>query len=153
MAHTSAPGGLVLKEVGIEVRLRTVDPATRAQLASEGRFQMLFSTHIGSGGDPDYLRTWFAGADANQFAAGSKMRSPEYLRLARLQLSTPDPAQRRRYVEQLQLLLSQELPTLPLYYRRFFWIYDSRKFTPIATRGGMLNGIPLVENKLGFLPR
>jgi hypothetical protein len=40
-----------------------------------------------------------------------------------------------------------------LYNRRFFWIYDSRKYTPIATRGGLMNGLPLVDNKLAFLPR
>ncbi len=141
----------MLKAVGIDVQLRTVDPASRAQLAREGRFQMLFSTHIGSGGDPDYLRTWFTGADANEFASGSVMRSPDYLRLARLQLETLDPVQRHQYIEQMQALLSRDLPTLPLYYRRFFWIYDSRKFTPFASPGGLLNGIPLVENKLAFL--
>ncbi len=53
----------------------------------------------------------------------------------------------------MQQLLAEELPTLVLFYRPFFWIYDSRKFTPVSTRGGLLNGIPLVENKLAFLAR
>lgn len=143
----------MLREVGMDVRIRTVDAATRAQLGSEGRFQMLLTFHIGSGGDPDYLRTWFTGQEANLFARGSAMRSPEYLRLARLQARTLDPARRRGLIDRMQVLLSEELPTLPLYYRRFFWVYDSRKITPIATRGGLLNGIPLMENKLAFLSR
>lgn len=143
----------MLKDVGIDVRIRTVDAATRAQLGSEGRFQMLLTFHIGSGGDPDYLRTWFTGAEANVFAQGSVMRSPEFLRLARLQVRMLDPERRRRIIDRMQLLLSEELPTLPLYYRRWFWVYDSRKLTPIATRGGILNGIPLMENKLAFLSR
>lgn len=143
----------MLAEVGIEARLRTVDPATRAQLAAEGRFQLLYTTHIGSGGDPDYLRTWFTGTAANEFAAGSRMRSPEYLRLARLQLHALDASQRRSLIGRMQVLLSEELPTLPLYYRRFFWMYDSRRFTPLGARGGLLNGIPLAENKLTFLTR
>ena len=70
----------------------------------------------------------------------------------RLQLAALDPGARRRYVGRMQVLLSRELPTLPLYYRRFFWIYDGRKLTPIATAGGLLNGLPLLENKLAFLP-
>jgi peptide/nickel transport system substrate-binding protein len=143
----------MLRQVGIDVRIRAVDPATRAQLGSEGRFQMLLATHTGSGGDPDYLRTWFVGAEASQFARGSAMRSPEYTRLARLQARTLDPGARRRLVHRMQMMLTEELPTLPLYYRRFFWIYDSRKFTPIATRGGVLNAIPLADNKLVFLLR
>ncbi|MGQ0571036.1 MAG: ABC transporter substrate-binding protein [Armatimonadota bacterium] len=143
----------MLKDVGIDVRIRTVDPATRGQLGSEGRFQMLLTVHTGSGGDPDYLRTWFTGAEANQFAGGSRMRSSAYGRLAFLQMRTLDPAQRRRAIDQMQTMLSEELPTLPLYNRRFFWIYDSRKFAPMVTRGGLMNGLPLVENKLAFLAR
>ncbi|MDR7482238.1 MAG: ABC transporter substrate-binding protein [Armatimonadota bacterium] len=143
----------MLKAVGVDLRLRTVDPATRAHLGGEGRFQILLTLHTGSGGDPDYLRTWFTGDEANLFARGSRMRSPEYLRLARLQLRTLDAGQRRRLIDQMQVMLAEELPTLPLYYRRFFWIYDSRKFSPIATRGGVMNGIPHADNKLAFLAR
>jgi peptide/nickel transport system substrate-binding protein len=143
----------MLREVGLEVRVRTVDPATRASLAAEGRFQMLLTFHTGSGGDPDYLRTWFVGRDANSFARGSAMRSPRYLRLADQQLRAIDPAARRRLIAEMQHLLREELPSLSLYYRRFFWIYDSRKFSPIATRGGLLNGLPLADNKLAFLSR
>jgi peptide/nickel transport system substrate-binding protein len=152
---TDAPGAeliqQMLRHTGFDVTLRTVDPATRAQLATEGRFQMMFTTHIGSGGDPDYLRTWFTGLDANLFARGSVMRSPEYLRLARLEMLAPTLDLRRQTIDQMQGLLSEELPTLPLYYRRFFWIYDSRKITPFRTWGGLLNGIPLIENKLIFV--
>jgi peptide/nickel transport system substrate-binding protein len=143
----------MLREVGVDLRVHTVDAATRGHLAAEGRFQLLLTFHVGSGGDPDYLRTWFVGDDANQFARGSRMRSPEYARLARLQARTLDPAERRRLVARMQAMLGDELPTLPLYYRRFFWIYDSRKFTPIVTRGGLMNALPLVDNKLAFLHR
>jgi peptide/nickel transport system substrate-binding protein len=151
----SAPEGelirQMLKDVGIDVTIQMVDPATGTQLATEGRFQMLFTTHVGSGGDPDYLRTWFTGEDANLFARGTAMRSGEYLRLARLETLTLDPRRRKEDIAEMQMLLSEDLPTLPLYYRRFYWIYDSRKMTPIRTYGGLLNGIPLVENKLIFL--
>jgi hypothetical protein len=40
-----------------------------------------------------------------------------------------------------------------LYYRRFYWIYNSAKLHPFETPGGLLDGIPLIENKLVFLPR
>jgi peptide/nickel transport system substrate-binding protein len=144
----------MLRDIGIYTQLRTVDAATRVQLAAEGRFQMMLTGHIGAGGDPDYLRTWFIGRDAgNEFAVGAVMRSPAYVRLAQLQLRTLDPGQRRRHIHEMQAMLSQHLPTLALYHRRFFFIYDSRKFTPISTHGGLMNGIPLAENKLGFLRR
>jgi len=141
-----------LLRVGVDARARVVDPPTRAQLAAEGRFLVLYTTHVGAGGDPDYLRTWFSGEEANAFAAGTVLRTPEFQRWARLQAEAVDPAQRRRAVYQLQRVLSEELPTLVLFYRPFYWVYDSRKLRLWNTRGGLLNGIPLVENKLLFLP-
>ena len=143
----------MLKEVGIEVKVRAVDPTTRATLAAEGKFQIAFTTHTGTGGDPDYLRTWFTGESANLFARGSALRQPEFLRLAKLQVRTLDPQRRLQMIYRMQDVLAEELPSLPLYYRRFFWVYDSRKFKPIATRGGLMNAIPLIENKVAFLRR
>jgi peptide/nickel transport system substrate-binding protein len=51
----------------------------------------------------------------------------------------------------MQVILADQLPTLPLYYRRFYWVYDSTKYLPMNTWGGLMNGIPLVQNKLSFL--
>jgi len=141
----------MLREAGIELAVRTVDAQTRLALVAEGRFQTALAFHIGAGGDPDYLRRWFTGDEANQFAQGRPFAHPEFARLAAVQVRTLDVAARRRIVHDMQAILAEELPTVPLYYRRFYWAYDSRKFTPVATRGGVMNGIPLVENKLAFL--
>lgn len=141
----------MLKVAGIEVTARVADPRARAELVAEGRYQVALTFHIGAGGDPDYLRRWFGGGEANQFAQGAEFAHPEFQRLADLQARTLDPEARRRLVHAMQAILAEELPTLPLFYRRFYWVYDSRKFTPVATRGGLMNGIPLIENKMAFL--
>ncbi len=141
----------MLRAGGIEVTVRTVDAQTRAALIAEGRFQMALTFHIGAGGDPDYLRRWFDGGEANQFGQTTGFAHPEYQRLAAQQARTIDAGARRRLVFRMQAILAEELPTLPLYYRRFYWVYDSRLFAPVATRGGLMNGIPLIENKLAFL--
>jgi glucose-inhibited division protein A len=60
-------------------------------------------------------------------------------------------ADRRRYREAMQAILAEEVPTLPLYYRRFYWIYNGAKFGAFDTPGGLMNGIPLIENKIAFL--
>ncbi len=142
----------MLRAVGIESTARIVDARTRAALIGEGKFQMALTYHIGAGGDPDYLRRWMTGEDANQFGQGSDFADPTYARLAREQAETLDPVRRRGVVNQMQAILAEELPTLALYYRRFTWVYDGRKLRPIATRGGLMNGIPLIENKVIFLP-
>ncbi len=143
----------MLRRAGIEVAVRTVDARTRAALVAEGKYQAALTFHIGAGGDPDYLRRWLGGGEANLFGQSAEFAHPEFRRLAAEQARALDPAARRASVYRMQEILADELPTLALYYRRFYWVYDSRKFIPTATAGGLMNGIPLIENKLAFLGR
>jgi peptide/nickel transport system substrate-binding protein len=143
----------MLQSVGVTLVTRRVDDATRAQLLREHRFQLAELQHIGIGGDPDFLRRWATGQEANDAAQGFVWHDVAYSQLATLQAGTLDPAQRRTIVVQLQRRLADELPTIPLYVRRFYWIYDSTKYTPMNTWGGLMNGIPLAQNKLSFLRR
>jgi len=143
----------LLQAVGITLVTRRVDPATRTQLLREQRFQLALLRHIGIGGDPDFLRRWYSGEEANDFAAGSVFLDPRYDALGRVEATTLDPAQRKQAIFAMQQILADALPTIPLYYRRFYWLYDSTKLTPMNTWGGLMNGIPLVCNKLVFLER
>lgn len=140
-----------LRTVGLEVVLVPADPKTRSALAREGRFQMLMTTHIGVGGDPDFLRRWYTDEGANTFAQGDALDNDELHGLAAQQAKTLDPIRRRQLIFRMQEILAEEVPTLPLYYRRFYWIYNSSKLHPFETLGGLMDGIPLVENKLIFL--
>ncbi|HYM90118.1 MAG TPA: ABC transporter substrate-binding protein [bacterium] len=141
----------MLRRVGIEVALLPADPKTRSALVREGKFQMLLTTHIGVGGDPDFLRRWFTGEQANAFALGDALDNEEFHRLASQQVRTLDAGARRQMVFRMQEILADEMPTLPLYYRRFYWVYNGAKLHPFETLGGLLDGIPLIENKLAFL--
>ncbi|MGH2534854.1 MAG: ABC transporter substrate-binding protein [Thermomicrobiales bacterium] len=143
----------MLKEVGITLVTKRVDGKTRTELLREGNFQLGLVQHIGVGGDPDFLRRWYAGEEANDFAQGSLFAHPEFERLGREQAATLDPTQRQDAIFAMQAILAEELPTIVLYHRRFYWVYDSEKLTPMATWGGLMNGIPLVYNKLIFLQR
>lgn len=141
----------MLRRAGMEVSVRTVDARTRAALISEGKFQMALTFHIGAGGDPDYLRRWFAGGEANLFGQSPGFAHPEFLRLAAEQTRPVDVGARRALIFRMQEILAEELPTLALYYRRFYWVHDSRKLRPVDAPGGIMNGIPLVENKLALI--
>jgi peptide/nickel transport system substrate-binding protein len=143
----------MLDAVGITLVVKRVDSKTRTQLLREQSFQLGLVQHIGIGGDPDYLRRWYAGEEANDFAQGSVFRHPRFEELGREQAATLDPARRKELVFQMQEILAEELPTIVLYYRRFYWVYDSAAYTPLNTWGGLMNGIPLVSNKLTFLGR
>ncbi len=141
----------MLEAVGITLNIERMDAPTRAQLLGEGTFQLALTSHIGVGGDPDYLRRWYAGEETNAFAQGSIFRNAEYARLGEEQAATLDPEQRCKIVFRLQEILAEELPTVVLYHRRFYWVYDPVVFTPMETWGGLMNGVPFPNNKLALI--
>ncbi|HEX2193958.1 MAG TPA: ABC transporter substrate-binding protein [Candidatus Limnocylindria bacterium] len=143
----------MLEAVGISLVVRRADAKTRTQLLREGRFQLGQLQHIGVGGDPDFLRRWYTGQETNDFAQGFTFVDERYAQLAAAQAAALDPARRRELVWRMQTILAEQLPTIVLYYRRFYWVYDSARYRPMNTWGGLMNGIPLVQNKLTFLAR
>jgi peptide/nickel transport system substrate-binding protein len=114
-------------------------------------FDLAFLTHIGVGGDPDYLRRWYSGEETNAFAQGSIFTNEEYTRLAEEQAESLNAEEREEIVFEMQAILAEELPTIVLYHRRFYWIHDPMLFTPMETWGGLMNGIPFPHNKLALI--
>lgn len=141
----------MLAAAGITLNVQRVDGATRTKLQSEGNFQLALTGHIGIGGDPDYLRRWYNGEEANAFAQGSIFENAEYTRLGNEQAASLELEKRKALIYRMQGILADELPTLVLYHRRFYWIYNAARFTPMNTWGGLMNGIPLPINKLTLL--
>ena len=75
----------------------------------------------------------------------------EYTRLGEEQASSLTPDARRAVVFRMQEILAEHLPTITLYHRRFYWVYDPAVFTPMETWGGLLNGVPFPNNKLALI--
>lgn len=143
-----------LKNVGLAVRLAGGDPKTRTDLQAKRQFFLALASHVGVGGDPDFLRRWFSGEVFNAFESGNALHSAEFDALAAAQVRETDVAKRKELVARMQRVLADELPTLPLYHRRFYFVYDPAKWEGwFNTSGGIMNGIPLLENKLAFLSR
>jgi peptide/nickel transport system substrate-binding protein len=141
----------MLEAVGITLNVQRVDAPTRVQLLSDGDFQLALAQHIGVGGDPDFLRRWYAGEESNAFAKGSIFHDQEFSRIGEEQAVALDPEVRRDLVFRMQEILAEELPTIVLYNRRFYWVYDPATVTPMETWGGLMNGIPFPNNKLTLL--
>ncbi|MDQ3658006.1 MAG: ABC transporter substrate-binding protein [Chloroflexota bacterium] len=141
----------MLEEVGITLNVQRVDSPTRIQLLRDGDFQLGFLTHIGVGGDPDYLRRWYNGEETNAYAQGSLFSNEEYTRLGEAQAETLDATERKELVYRMQEILAEQLPTIVLYHRRFYWMYDPARFMPMETWGGLMNGIPFPHNKLALI--
>ena len=156
IANPAIPdGGLVvaqLRAAGLSARTVSGDAKTRTDLQQRRAFHLALTSHIGIGGDPDFLRLFFSGGATNAFAYGDALHNARFDAVAALQAREPDPMRRRAQVAELQDLLAAELPTLALYYRRFYFVYDPRAWDRWTnTAGGIMNGIPLIDNKLAFL--
>ena len=82
----------MLAAAGITLNVQNVDAATRTQLLTEGNFQMALTSHIGVGGDPDYLRRWYAGEEPNTFAQGSIFHNAQYTRLGEQEATIDRPS-------------------------------------------------------------
>ena len=143
----------MLDAVGVMMQTQRVDAQTKAQLLREKRFQVAEQQHIGIGADPDFLRRWYAGQESNQAAQGDNLHDAAFDALAEQQATTLDASARKALAAHMQQVLAEDVPTIPLYYRRFYWMYDSTRLSPMNTAGGLMNGIPLVQNKLIFLSR
>jgi peptide/nickel transport system substrate-binding protein len=139
----------MLKEAGIVVTLKPVDRATLDASTTEGNFQVALTYYGGLGGDPDLMRELFSSqSQASSFWRAQGYHNARFDELAAAQLAESDEARRREMVYEMQAILAQDLPALPLYYPTRYQIYrksvlDSWYYTP----GGVGSGVPNVTNK------
>ncbi len=142
-----------LAEVGITVEHVTMDRATIDSAAAEGAYELLITGFGGLGSDPDQLRRNFASdSPARGFSRAHGYHNPEFDALAGAQVSMLDPAERLQAVEQLQAILAEDLPVLPLYYTARVVVFDAEHFdTWYFTPGGFGGGIPMPYNKHQFI--
>jgi peptide/nickel transport system substrate-binding protein len=143
----------MFKEVGIELTIKEVDGASFTTAMGENKYDMAITGHIGLSGDPDFLRLWFSGSSSNAFAGrGKSLSNEEFHELANRQVETLDVAERKQIIGQIQDILAEELPTLVLYHRPFYFIHNQNEFDRwFNTYGGIADGIPLWENKAAFI--
>ncbi|MDF2661344.1 MAG: transporter substrate-binding protein [Paenibacillus sp.] len=143
----------MLKKVGIELTLRQADSATFSTAMGENKYDMAITGHIGLSGDPDYLRLWFLGKASNSLAArGKTFDNAEFQQLAQQQIGELDPTKRKALVDSMQNILADELPTLVLYHRPFYYMFKKSVFDGyFNTYGGIADGIPLWDNKAAFI--
>lgn len=143
----------MLKKVGIVLNVQQVDTATFTTAMGENKYDMAITGHIGLSGDPDYLRLWFIGKASNSYAArGKQFDNAQFLQLAEDQKAEMDSAKRKQIVDEMQNILADELPTLVLYHRPFYYLYKKSLFDGwFNTYGGIADGIPLWDNKAAFI--
>jgi len=130
-----------LKRIGVELRPKQVEIGPQLfgnKLIGAYDMAVLFFPGPGPGGpnaDPDILRLLFSSKVGPSLESASAYANPAFDVLAEKQRVTFDQAERRSIVADMQRILADDLPVLPLYYPElavFFrrQVLDQWYFTP-----------------------
>ena len=116
-----------LHDVGIELSLRSAEFGTFYSDITKGAFQMYLLRWIGSNEDPDIFHYCYAsemfppkGANRGHYA---NARLDALLKAASV---ANDDATRRKDYLQIQQILAEDLPTIPLWYPDNIVIHSAR---------------------------
>jgi peptide/nickel transport system substrate-binding protein len=148
-----------LREVGIDVRVQILDKATADDSAGKGNYTMALIGYGGMTGDPDQnLRSRYAASPkSTSFTRAIGYSNPEVTELANRQLTTLDPQQRKALVQQIQRIVADDIPIIPLYtpLRMTFYkagIFDNWYYTPGCTpcRGTRNKHMLVTGKRVGF---
>jgi peptide/nickel transport system substrate-binding protein len=135
-----------LREAGIALSLRPAEFGTFYSDITKGAFQMYMLRWIGSNEDPDIFRYAYATASAPPKGANrgrySNARVDALLKAAATE--TDEAARRREYVE-VQQILADELPGIPLWYPDNVVVHSARLRGVTLNAGGSFDFLRTAE--------
>lgn len=143
----------LLKAAGIAVTLKPTDSATMDALTAAGNYELAITNYGGLGADPEFMRQIFSSkSPSKSFQRVQGYANPRFDDLAEQQVSALDEAKRKALIFEMQAILAQDVPVIPLYYPTRYQIYrksvyDAWYFTP----GGIGAQVPVAWNKQGFV--
>jgi peptide/nickel transport system substrate-binding protein len=148
-----------LREAGIDVRVQILDKATADESAGKGNYTMALIGYGGMTGDPDQnLRSRYAAsAKSTSFTRAIGYSNPAVTEAANRQLTTLDREQRKALVHEIQRIVADDVPIIPLYTPRRVTFYkaglfDNWYYTPGCTpcQGTRNKHMLVTGKKVGF---
>ena len=148
-----------LRDAGIDVSPQILDKATADDSAGKGNYTMALIGYGGMTGDPDQnLRSRYAASPkSTSFTRAIGYSNPAVTDLANRQVTAIDPEQRKPLVVEIQRLVAEDVPIIPLYTprRMTFYkagIFDNWYYTPGCTpcRGTRNKHMLVTGKKAGF---
>jgi peptide/nickel transport system substrate-binding protein len=144
-----------LKEAGIDVTLQAIESKSRDSKLANGDFEIGINGYGGWGSDADYLRTKFCGAAFGIVGASHGRpligyQNDKVDELCMAQLSETDTEKRKEIIYELQEVLAEEVPSIPLYYTASYNAYR-----PAVYDGwmNMFDHHEMTHSKLSYLDR
>ncbi|MGM0365187.1 MAG: ABC transporter substrate-binding protein [Actinomycetota bacterium] len=138
-----------LEKAGIKIDLVSYEAKTLDNKVESWDFDMAISGHGGLGGDPESLNRVIIGDNFNSVRYFEDERLVELLKL---QVGEMDEQRRLEMVHRIQEIYARELPSITLYYPKWYWAH-TRDADIYYTPGGIALGIPVPVNKIAFVDR
>jgi peptide/nickel transport system substrate-binding protein len=111
-----------LRDVGIDIQVRALEGRSRDANLKSGDYELLISGFGGWGSDADYLRTRYSNAvtgSTSSVASGAAVygyNNEALNALAAREMNELDDTKRKEIVFDMQQVLAEDVPTIPLYY-------------------------------------
>lgn len=126
-----------LREAGIELSLRSAEFGTFYSDITRGAFQMYLLRWIGSNQDPDIFHYAYATAMAPPKGANrGRYANPRIDALLAQAEAEPDQARRSAMYLEVQQMLAEDLPSIPLWYPDNVVLHSSRLADVTPNAGG-----------------
>lgn len=147
-----------LAAIGIKVTIKSVAQSTLNSQIQSGAFQLALSGHGSMGGDPVMLANFtsptvtLGTTPVVTRQGGTPWSNASFDSVFVQQLAEMNQAARATEVNQLQQILSDELPTLPVYYSKITIGWNPNTLNGwFFTAGGAGPSVPTAQNKLIFV--
>ncbi|MBN2072464.1 MAG: ABC transporter substrate-binding protein [Actinobacteria bacterium] len=138
-----------LEKAGIKIDLVSYESKTLDNMIENWNFDLAISGHGGLGGDPESLNSVVIDGGFNSVRY---YENEELVGLMQAQLEEMDTMLRKEMVYEIQEMYAEELPSITLYYPKWFWAHNE-KANIFYTEGGISTGIPIPINKIAFLEK
>lgn len=122
-----------LSEVGIDVQVKALETKSRDANLNSGDFELAISGFGGWGKDADYLRTRYCDIDSQSESVASDAAVFGYHNdtlnaLGAQELKELDDEKRKEIVYEMQSVLAEDVPTIPLYYTTSYDAWHISKY-------------------------
>ncbi|MDD3246997.1 MAG: ABC transporter substrate-binding protein [Methanosarcina sp.] len=123
-----------LSEVGVDVQVKALESKSRDTNLKNGDFELLISGFGGWGQDADYLRTRYCDTDShssNSVSSGAAVygyHNDTLNAFGTQELQELDDEKRKEIVYDMQTVLANDVPAIPLYYTTSYDVWRISKY-------------------------
>lgn len=143
-----------LAKAGVEITIKSVDMKTRDAAVKKGNYEIAVNGHGGFGNDPDMLRTVYSSTRTFDHSPISDSIpgyiNPQINGLCEKQSIEMNEMKRKQIIFELQEVIAEEIPQIPLYYTRKYVVYRPSKYDGWKY---MFDHHEVTHNKLSYLTK